>query len=154
MATRDERKQTDKFTPITNIWNILLEHCRSLFKPGIYLAIDEQLVGFRWCCPFRMYMLSKPNKYGIKIIMMCDNSTKYMVDARLYLGKGSVPRKRSAAEFFVGELVTSIEKSKRNIPWTTGSPVSHKRNKPEFPPELSNKKYQNCKACSSIFLLF
>jgi hypothetical protein len=31
----------------------------------------------------------KPSKYGIKIWMMCDCDTKYMMRAKVYLGKGS-----------------------------------------------------------------
>lgn len=168
-ATRDVRKQTDKLAPIRHIWQILLENCRTLYKPGTYLAIDEQLVGFRGRCPFRMYIPSKPNKYGIKIIMMCDNSTKYMVDARVYLGKGTVPANRSAAEFFVRELVASVENTNRNLTmdnwFTSVSLTQHllfekgltvvgtiKRNKPEFPLEFSDKKYKKRKAGSSLFL--
>lgn len=168
-GTRDERKKTDKFAPVRNIWEILLENCRSLYKPGTYLAIDEQLVGFRGRCPFRMYMPSKPNKYGIKIIMICDNSTKYMVDARVYLGKGTVPPNKPAAEFFVEELVKSIEKTNRNITmdnWFTSIPLVRnllfnkgltvvgtiKRNKPEFPSEFSDKKYKKRKVGTSVFL--
>lgn len=167
--TRDERKKTDKFAPVRNIWEILLENCRSLYKPGTYLAIHEQLVGFRGRCPFRMYMPSKPNKYGIKIIMICENSTKYMVDARVYLGKGTVPPNKPAAEFFVEELVKSIEKTNRNIimdNWFTSIPLVRnvlfnkgltvvgtiKRNKPEFPSEFSDKKYKKRKVGTSIFL--
>jgi len=52
-ATRGERKKTDKFAPIRNVWDILLENCRSMYKPGTYLAIDEQLV--------RLLILHKEN---------------------------------------------------------------------------------------------
>lgn len=161
-ATRDVRKQTDKLAPIRHIWQIFLENCRTLYKPGTYLAIDEQLVGFRGRCPFRMYIPSKPNKYGIKIIMMCDNSTKYMVDARVYLGKGTVPANRSAAEFFVRELVASVENTNRNLTmdnwFTSVSLTQHllfekgltvvgtiKRNKPEFPLEFPTRSTKSAR---------
>lgn len=87
--TRDERKTINKFAPISETWDILMKNCQKWYKPGLYLTIDEQLVGFRGRCPFKMYIPSKPNKYGIKIIMMCDNSTKYMISAIPYCGKGS-----------------------------------------------------------------
>lgn len=45
---------------------------------------------------------------------MCDNSTKYVVDAIAYLGKGTVPDGQ-AAEFYVKKLVTSIKSSNRNL---------------------------------------
>ncbi|KAF0708920.1 piggyBac transposable element-derived protein 4-like, partial [Aphis craccivora] len=95
--TRDERKTITKFAPISETWEILMKNCQKWYKPGLYLTIDEQLVGFRGCCPFKIYIPSKPNKYGIKIIMMCDNSTNYMISAILYCGKGTVPSSIPAA---------------------------------------------------------
>lgn len=41
----------------------------------------------------------------MKIVTMCNNSTKYMVNAILYLGKGTVPNKMSAASYFVEKLI-------------------------------------------------
>lgn len=61
----------------------------------------SQLIGFREQYPFRTYILSKPTRYGIKLIMMCDISTKYVVDAIPYLGKGTVPDRQVAADFYV-----------------------------------------------------
>uniref|UniRef100_A0A1B6E7C5 PiggyBac transposable element-derived protein domain-containing protein n=1 Tax=Clastoptera arizonana TaxID=38151 RepID=A0A1B6E7C5_9HEMI len=168
-TTREDRQKTDKFSAITDIWKILLKNCRSSYKPSKYLTIDEQLVGFRGRCPFRMYIPSKPNKYGIKILMMCDNSTKYMVDARVHLGKGSVPKNISSAEFYVNELISSIEMSNRNITmdkWFTSVPLIQnllikkklsvvgavKNNKPELPSEFVDKKYKNRKIGTSAFL--
>jgi len=48
-----------------------------------------------------MYIPSKPNKYGVKIIMTCDNATKYMISALPYCGKGTVPTNEPAAHYFV-----------------------------------------------------
>jgi len=48
-----------------------------------------------------MYIPSKPNKYGVKIIMTCDNATKYMISALPYCGKGTVPANEPAAHYFV-----------------------------------------------------
>ncbi|XP_035210463.1 uncharacterized protein LOC118184844 [Stegodyphus dumicola] len=97
--TREERKKTDKLAAIRQIWEILIENCKKYYKPSSYTTIDEQLIGFRGRCPFRMYIPSKPNKYGIKVIMICDNSTKYMMNAVPYLGSGSVPRGMVAADY-------------------------------------------------------
>lgn len=69
--TREERKSETKLAPISEIWDIFTKNCRENYKPSAYVAIDEQLVAFRGRCPFRMYIPSKPDRYGIKIIMMC-----------------------------------------------------------------------------------
>ncbi|CAB0010906.1 unnamed protein product [Nesidiocoris tenuis] len=70
----------------------------------------QKLVGFCGRCPFRMYIPSKPNKYGMKIIMMCDNSTKCMVNASPYLGKGSNPTTHGCSK---GTFATFVPR--RNI---------------------------------------
>lgn len=113
--TRKKRQEGTKLAPISEIWNEFVENCRQAYNPGSYLTIDEQLIGFRGRCPFRMYMPSKPNKYGIKLIMMWDSSTKYMIDAMPYLGKGTVPDGKPAADFFVDELTKTIAGSNRNV---------------------------------------
>jgi len=167
--TRPQRKEETKLAPISIIWNILLNNCRNNYKPGSYVTIDEQLVGFRGRCPFRMYIPSKPTRYGIKIVMMCDNSSKYVIDAIPYLGKGTVPNGLVAADFFVKQLVASIKGSNRNVTmdnWFCSIPLvlsllkeekltvigTIKKNKREFPIEFTDLKFQKRKPQSSFFL--
>nr|CAI5822388.1 unnamed protein product [Callosobruchus analis] len=77
--TREERKKCNNFAPISNIWDIFIGNCMNNYKPNAYVTIDE-LVGFRGKCPFRIYeyMPNKPNKYGIKIVMLCDVATSIL----------------------------------------------------------------------------
>ena len=88
-ATREERKQTDPFAAVRELWEHFIDRCRTSYRPGSFITIDEQLLAFRGRSPFRMFIPNKPPKYGIKIIMACDSGTKYMVDASPYLGKGT-----------------------------------------------------------------
>lgn len=167
--TREERKKTDKLAAIRQIWEILIENCKKYYKPSSYTTIDEQLIGFRGRCPFRMYIPSKPNKYGMKVIMICDNSTKYMMNAVPYLGSGSVPRGMITADYFVNKLTETIKNSNRNVTmdnWFSNVPLAEKmlkedkltmigtikKNKREFPPEFTDVKYQKRKNASSLFL--
>lgn len=64
------------------------------------MTIDDHLIGFCGKCPFKMYIPSKPFKYGIKDIMICDNSTEYMINAVSYLGKATVLRDKVIADFW------------------------------------------------------
>ena len=48
--------------------------------------MDEQLVVFRSHCPFRVYIPSKPGKYGLKVWACCDSDTAYITNFELYTG--------------------------------------------------------------------
>lgn len=114
---------------ISEIWEGFIEICRQSYKPSSYVTIDEQLVGFRGRCPFRMYLPSKPAKYGIKFILLCDVSTKYLIDALPYVGKTTNTSGRPLAEFCVETLTKSIHGTNRNITmdnWFSSVPLAEK----------------------------
>lgn len=168
--SRETRKKTTKLAAISDIWELFVHNCMMNYKPSSYVTIDEQLIGFRGKCPFRMYIPSKPNKYGIKLVMMCDNSTKYMVNALPYLGKGTVPTKQPVADFFVEKLVApTVSGSNRNVTidnWFTSIPLAKrlyneskltmvgtiKKNKRELPKAFTNPKFSDRQVGSSMFL--
>ena len=104
-VTRQERRAVDKFAPIRKIFDMFNENCRRLYSPGDCMTVDEQLLGFRGKCPFRMYIPSKPNKYGIKLIMICDNNSKYMLTAIPYLGK---EESRPVRDISLGHYYTKL----------------------------------------------
>nr|CAI5821428.1 unnamed protein product [Callosobruchus analis] len=157
-ATRAERKNLDRFAPIREIWDELISNCKSSYKPGSYVTIDEQLLAFRGRCPFRMYIPSKPAKYGIKIVMTCDAGTKYMLDAEPYLGKHTNTDGKPLGEYFVIKLTENIHGSNRNITmdnWFTSVNLADilvkppyrltvlgtlRQNKREIPPEMLHLK--------------
>lgn len=85
------------------------------------------LLGFRGRCPFRIYIPNKPDKYGIKFPMMCDATSKYVIDADPYIGRsrntGGVP----LGEFYVKKLSKTIHGTNRNITcdnWFTSVPLA------------------------------
>ena len=45
------------------------------------------MVGSHGKCPFKTYLKSKPDKYGIKLYSVCDTSTGYLCNSITYLGK-------------------------------------------------------------------
>jgi ribosome-associated toxin RatA of RatAB toxin-antitoxin module len=61
--------------------------CKSLYLVGSAVCIDEKLLPFRGRCGFWQYMPKNPSKCRIKIWMRCDFATKYMMNAKVYLGK-------------------------------------------------------------------
>jgi hypothetical protein len=72
---------------------------------GSAVCIDEQLLTFRRRCGFQQYMPKKPSKYGIKFWMMCDCATKYMMNAKVYLGKENINK---VARGLAGDVVCTL----------------------------------------------
>jgi hypothetical protein len=128
-----------------------------LYTPFEHCTIDEQLLGYRGKCPFRVFIKSKPDKYGIKIVMLNDAKTFYMLNAIPYTGKFTPPNKEPIASHYVKALSEPIHGTYRNItvdnsfssiPLFGQMLQNHKltmvgtlrANKPEIPPSFLAKK--------------
>ncbi|KAL4131458.1 hypothetical protein QTP88_008769 [Uroleucon formosanum] len=57
------------------------------YSIGEFGTIDETLVAFRGRCPFKMYIPSKPAKYGIKVFSLVDVKMSYTYNLEVYTGK-------------------------------------------------------------------
>lgn len=113
---KDVRNREDKFSPIRELWELFIFNCKQSYTPHAYCTIDEQLLGFRGNCPFRVYIGSKPDKYGIKINTLCDSRTYYMVNAIPYIGKEDRSKKQEPiATQVVKQLSEPIRGTNRNI---------------------------------------
>lgn len=125
--TREERIKDDRLAPIRYLWDQFIYKCGTHYAPGENLTVDEQLLGFRGRCGFRMYIANKPAKYGLKLAMACDAESKYMLNAIPYLGKHtSPPSSISLGHHFTKELVKSYNNSRRNVTtdnWFTSVPL-------------------------------
>lgn len=84
---RDTRNRNDKLAPIRQLFEMFITKCKSNYKPSPFITIDEQLVTFRGRCPFKMFIPTKPGKYGIKIWILCDSNNSYCCNAQIYLGR-------------------------------------------------------------------
>ncbi|XP_071200510.1 piggyBac transposable element-derived protein 4-like [Salvelinus alpinus] len=85
----DNWKRMDEIDLRAYIWLIIfaVERLPCLYNPGPEVTVDEQLVPFRGCCPFREYLPSKPAKYGIKIWVACDAQSSCAWKMQVYTGK-------------------------------------------------------------------
>ncbi|KAK4294826.1 hypothetical protein Pmani_032584 [Petrolisthes manimaculis] len=82
--TRQARREVDKFA---GDMGHFFEKCGKLYVPHENFTVDEQLLGFRGRCPFRMYIPNKPATYGLKLVLINDSKSKYLVGGIPYLGK-------------------------------------------------------------------
>lgn len=167
---QQDRDPDDRFSPIRKIWDIFINNCRRYYKPSSECTVDEQLLSFRGRCIFRMYIKSKPDKYGLKLITLNDASTAYLIWAIPYLGKSAKLanlEKLPASEFFFTEVTKPIHGSSRSVTcdnWFTSVPLvtrmlkhpyklyltgTLKKNKTEVPLEMkiAAKKAPGTKFC-------
>lgn len=89
------RQNSDRFAAIRQFWECFNKRLLQHFTPSQYLCIDEQLITFRGRCPFRIYMKSKPGRYGLLIRWLSDAGNRYFLCGYPYAG---VPKDPEAAE--------------------------------------------------------
>jgi hypothetical protein len=78
-------------------------------------TVDEQLVGFRGRCPFRMYLPSKPDRYGIKIWWLTDTASAYAFNPQVDLGREGITAEIGLSQRVVMTLTRPVYESGRNI---------------------------------------
>ncbi|MBN3292163.1 PGBD4 protein, partial [Polypterus senegalus] len=149
-------KATDKFAPFQSFWSAFIENCKKNYVVGDYVTIGEQLIPFRGRCSFRQFMPSKPDKYGLKLFLMCDVATSYTFNGMPYVGHEGTRRCTGLAEFVVNKLVEPIHNSGINVTidkWFTSARLAGdllskhltllgtvRRNKTEVPREFLPSK--------------
>ena len=113
--TRKERRETDRLAPIRDVFQVIISKCSELYTPSEFCTLDEQLISFRGRCPFKMYIPSKPDKYGMKMLAFCDAKTFYLLNAEIYIGKNSTPQGIPVAEYYTVNLTKPIHGTNRNL---------------------------------------
>lgn len=109
LTTRTDRRKLDKLAAFRNVFEKFVVHCKKHYSPNSHLTIDEQLVAFRGKCPFRVYMKSKPAKYGIKIWALVDNDSTYALNLQVYTGKEGNKSEKDQGKRVVLDLVEGLE---------------------------------------------
>ena len=94
-SSRSQRLQTDKFALFSEVWNHVIENFRTMYKPGAFITVDEQLFPSKARCPFTQYMASKPDKFGQKYWLAVDKQSKYLINGFPYVGKDEMLCKRA-----------------------------------------------------------
>ncbi|XP_065654936.1 piggyBac transposable element-derived protein 3-like [Hydra vulgaris] len=107
-ATRLLKRNNDKFAPIRVVFDVWVQTLSN--RPYENVTVDEQLVLFRGRCSFRQYIKSKPAIYGLKLWLLCDSSTSYVLNAQIYTGRihGEGPE-RNQGQRVVHDLVEVIK---------------------------------------------
>ena len=104
-ATRTERYSVDKLARIREVFETLTNSFSQYYTPGTWVTIDELLARYRGKCPFRQYIPSKPDRYGIKLFVLADAKTFYPINFEVYLGKSKL---NNSPEEIVLRLATAL----------------------------------------------
>ncbi|XP_071645715.1 piggyBac transposable element-derived protein 4-like [Temnothorax longispinosus] len=114
-TTRAERRRTDGLAAVREIWDIFINNCQTNYTPSEFLTVDEQLLGYRGRFSSKVYMKSKPDRYGIKIVTLNDAKTYYLYNAIPYAGRVNPPANEKIPSYYVRKLCEPIYHSNRNV---------------------------------------
>ena len=88
------RNENNKFSSIRSIFERIVAKFRSSYKAGEAVTVDEQLVTTRNQCPIKVYIPSKPGKYGIKLWALADAQSFYCMNLQPYIDQtGPIPER-------------------------------------------------------------
>lgn len=106
-SNRQQRIETtkDKLQAIREVFDKFEASLRKPFYPHEYLTVDERLAVYRGNCPFRVYMKSKPGRYGIKIWVCADVKTSYILGLQIYTGMIDNIREKNQGQRVVMDLI-------------------------------------------------
>lgn len=86
---RVRRVPNDRLSPVRSVFEQKLAQFQRIYQSGPHLTIDEQLLRFHGRLAFRMYIPSKPVKYGIKLFWLVDNDSGYIINGLVYIGQST-----------------------------------------------------------------
>lgn len=84
----------DPIFKVRRVYDHLRMKFEEVYSPGENIAIDEGMIACRGNLSFRVYMPDKPDKFGVKLFMLCDSSNGYCSRLEIYHGLNSNPLKK------------------------------------------------------------
>ena len=87
---RNRRDPTDPLGPVRNVWSLFHSRLTEYYSPEADLTIAEQLLEFHGHVKFKTYIPTKPGKYRMKIIWLCEASSGYALTGLVYIGESTL----------------------------------------------------------------
>ena len=78
----------DRLFKLREIWTICNTQFAKIVVPGPNISIDESLVLFKGRLVFKQFIPSKRSRFGMKIFLIVDESTRFILNMIIYTGKG------------------------------------------------------------------
>ena len=77
---------SDRIWKIRPVYDFLVDKFSSIFVPSRNLCIDESLLLWKGRLFFKQYIPKKRNRFGIKLFVLCDCKTRYILRFFVYTG--------------------------------------------------------------------
>jgi len=87
--TNNEDNNENRLRKVDKVIENLKEKFAQAFIPFQNLCIDESLLLWKGKLSFKQYIPSKRNRFGIKLFLLCDCETKYVLDFIVYIGSAT-----------------------------------------------------------------
>lgn len=88
-CNNDDQPEGDKLFKINSVLTPLKTKFKTILFPFQNLCIDETLMAWKGRLGFRQYIPSKRNRFGIKMFVLCDCETGFVLDLIVYTGAGT-----------------------------------------------------------------
>ncbi|XP_017795072.1 PREDICTED: piggyBac transposable element-derived protein 4-like [Habropoda laboriosa] len=103
--TDNSKDRLRKIRPVINFWN---QKFKEIYTPSEYVSIDESLMKYKGRLAYKQFNPSKRARFGIKIYKLCEASTGFCHQFKIYTGQDKIDRNDSASENVTIELSKSI----------------------------------------------
>jgi hypothetical protein len=84
-----EQPEDDRLYKVNLVLCDLKEKFSNSFRPYQNVCIDEDMVPFKGRLKFKQYIPSKRNRFGIKLFLICDCSTGFVLNFTVYTGSAT-----------------------------------------------------------------
>lgn len=97
--------QGDRLFKIREIWDKTMENFGSILDPFQDLSVDESLVKFKGRLSWKQFIPSKRSRFGIKTFSLVDSKTGFVLNSKIYSGKGRDDLKFDVRSFGYGGAI-------------------------------------------------
>ncbi|XP_066585582.1 piggyBac transposable element-derived protein 4-like [Prorops nasuta] len=107
-ANNDTADNSDKLRKVTPVINYFNEKFKDVYVMEENIAIDESLMKFKGHMSSKQFNPSKRARFGIKFYKLCESSSGYCYNFKIYSGNDKTSLEYSASETVVMELLQSV----------------------------------------------
>nr|XP_053638896.1 piggyBac transposable element-derived protein 4-like isoform X1 [Cherax quadricarinatus]XP_053638897.1 piggyBac transposable element-derived protein 4-like isoform X1 [Cherax quadricarinatus] len=93
-SDRNRPNKNDLLYKIREVFMYLKQKFNAYFYPFKNIVVDESLILFKGRLSFKQYILSKRNRFGIKLFVMCDCESGIVLDVIVYTRRNTLNDRR------------------------------------------------------------
>eukprot|EP01022_Parablepharisma_sp_SALTPOND_P003169 TRINITY_DN11262_c0_g1_i1.p1 TRINITY_DN11262_c0_g1~~TRINITY_DN11262_c0_g1_i1.p1 ORF type:complete len:369 (-),score=4.95 TRINITY_DN11262_c0_g1_i1:139-1245(-) len=87
LADNKEHKSEHCFYKISSFMKNITFQFRKYYAPSQHLSLDESMISYKGRAVFKVYIPTKPTKWGVKLHSLCESGTGYCLNFKLDPGK-------------------------------------------------------------------